>query len=151
MGEEICLLLRCCQLSLLFFKKKNQECQFNDPLHSFASLLITLLHSDILLYNCNYQSFQSKSALNQRWKPKVSGVKKNQHWAALISSKFSVLNNPDSATIRAGQLWIRADDRWCFSSFLNQTENLEISETSLFSADYLWAYNPGKLRGVKTC
>ena len=48
---------------------------------------------------------------------------------------FSVLNSVDFAKIRANQLW-------CFACSLNQRWKTSISETALFSADYLWNFHP---------
>ena len=102
---------------------------------------------------CKYQSWfrvnQRWISAVQRWKSNVSEQRKSAlnsadselflSETALFSSEtalnFSVLNSADSEKIRADVyhvLWISAEKRQNY-------------ETALFSADYLWDFNPGEL------
>ena len=128
----------------------------------FSALRNTLLYFYSLIYMCKYQSWfkvnQCWISAVQRWKSNVSELRNsalNNADSELFLSEtalfscgtalnFSVLNSADSEKIERISsetelisanlyhvLWISAEKRQNYG-------------TALFSADYLWDFNPGE-------
>ena len=103
-------------LHFLWYQKRN----FNDHFMRFDHFW--LLYHDV----CSMCKNQKWFRVNQCW------ISTFQRWWAL---NFSVLISTASENIKANQ-------RWCFHVLWISAEKRQISETALFTADYLWDFHP---------
>ena len=102
-------------------------------------LIVELIQSKSALKTQDFRA--KKISAKHRWFRADFFLK--QLCSALISADIF---SSEQRWFRESQSWSGLKQRWCFYVFWISAEQrwkMSISETALFSAEYLWDFNPG--------